>query len=387
MNEAAPAIVHEAEVQRQHVRLKLPLNVQVGSRQYAVGDWSNAGFAIVGFSLDLGIGKTAKGQLLFPAEGFTLALDIEFEIRNISREEGRVGCRFINLSGHQLATLQYLVSAYMTGELVQVGDIIDVAARNNFTTARKVPSQTEGMSWRQRAIHAQKRALGFSLLALLSVALIAYIGASIFERVFIVTAESAVAKSDTIVIEAPRAGLLFVNASARAEQVRSGEPLFAIKTDLGKTITIDSPCDCLLEGDRLAGQRWVRAGEKIMNLIPQSQPLRVEAVVSYQEALRLQPGQMAFIAAPAWGGGNRQGRVVEIRALGDGDPRAWVRIEPGTPLPASLAGIPLAVRIDTLGLGTARQWLDRTWWQAEPLKDAAAQTGEALQQQGQGRQP
>ena len=39
-----PQIVHEAEIHRQYVRLRIPIGVEIDGKRYSVDDWSMGGF-------------------------------------------------------------------------------------------------------------------------------------------------------------------------------------------------------------------------------------------------------------------------------------------------------------------------------------------------------
>ena len=43
-----PQIVHEAEIHRQHVRLRIPIAVEIDGTRYGVDDWSMGGFGVAG---------------------------------------------------------------------------------------------------------------------------------------------------------------------------------------------------------------------------------------------------------------------------------------------------------------------------------------------------
>ena len=41
-----PQVVHEAEIHRQHVRLRIPIAVEIDGTRYSVDDWSMGGFGV-----------------------------------------------------------------------------------------------------------------------------------------------------------------------------------------------------------------------------------------------------------------------------------------------------------------------------------------------------
>ncbi len=184
----AANIVHEAEVQRQHMRLQMPIKIELGGNVYEVADWSHQGLALYAKPLQAHNVKLEQGamlslKLLYDFNGFSLVMPMKCEVRHLSADGSKAGCRFHDLNERNASLLQYLISAYVAGDMVHVGDVLDVAARKNFTNARKMP-----------ALAAKKSARKFFnvvCLLLLGFALAGYCFMGIYERVYVVQASSA----------------------------------------------------------------------------------------------------------------------------------------------------------------------------------------------------
>ncbi len=188
-------ITHEAEVQRQHVRLQLPLSILIRGIASEVLDWSNSGLAFATApyrvqQITFTAGDTLDATLVFAFGGFTLHVPVLCEVRHLNSDASRIGCRFHGMNERNLSIMQYLVSAYIGGDLVQVGDLLDVAARNNFTTPRTPPSQST-LSPGERQKLQLKRTMYKSAIALASILLLFYCLFSIFERMYVVHATLA----------------------------------------------------------------------------------------------------------------------------------------------------------------------------------------------------
>jgi PilZ domain len=213
MNTATPHIAHEAEVQRQHVRLQLPISIKIRDVVAEVVDWSNSGLAfhaapLRAKNISLSNGDLLDASLLFEFGSFSLAVPVTCEVRHINADATRIGCRFHNMNERNMSIMHYLVSAYISGDLVQVGDLLDVVSRKNFTTPRKLPSQ-ENLSPGARAKLKLKKAIYTAAIAIASVLMLGYAASSIFERMYVVKAEvatvslgSKVSGKDGAVVEA-----------------------------------------------------------------------------------------------------------------------------------------------------------------------------------------
>ena len=61
-----PQVVHESEVHRQHVRLKIPIGIEIDGSRYDVDDWSMGGFGIESEDQHKTAGRTLSGTAGVP---------------------------------------------------------------------------------------------------------------------------------------------------------------------------------------------------------------------------------------------------------------------------------------------------------------------------------
>jgi alginate biosynthesis protein Alg44 len=121
MQQQPQQIVHEAEVHRQHVRLKIPIGVEVDGTRYVVDDWSMGGFGVATPITSRQPGERFPVRLIFPFEDFEVSLRLDCLMVYVDPEAERFGCRFLALSQGQLSLFRYLVDAYLSGEIVTGG--------------------------------------------------------------------------------------------------------------------------------------------------------------------------------------------------------------------------------------------------------------------------
>ena len=124
-------IVHEAEVHRQHVRLKIPIVVEIDGTRFNVDDWSMGGFGIESEMSSRQPGERFPVRMVFPFEDFEVSLRLDCQMVYILEDNSRFGCRFLGLSQGQVALFRYLIDAYLSGEIVSGGDILALAGRDN----------------------------------------------------------------------------------------------------------------------------------------------------------------------------------------------------------------------------------------------------------------
>src|SRR5690606_25463522 len=111
---------------------------------------------------------------------------IEFQVTSVQPEQGRVGCQFHGLGARETAALRHLISAHLAGELVNIGEVLHILQRDNFTKARKTGSGG-GMG-----VFGRLRAVSFSsAIFLIGLAAFGYTGKSIYGLYFVTHARSA----------------------------------------------------------------------------------------------------------------------------------------------------------------------------------------------------
>ncbi|MDG1287753.1 MAG: HlyD family efflux transporter periplasmic adaptor subunit [Rickettsiales bacterium] len=348
---AAPQMVHEAEAQRQHIRINLPASVHIDGQNYPLADWSVGGISVVlegNMSAPATMrekGSVVDSILQFQFDGFALSVPVQLEVGFTS--DDRIGCKFVNSDRNQRSIMQYLVTAYTSGELVNTGDLLDVVARNNMTKPRNVPDPLAGLTSAEIAKHKMAKLFKTGTVALISALLLAYILSSVYERLYIVQATSAQVTAQMLTVDAPAGGKLYYAPILPDMKVKKGQPLLNVSTTTGANFTVDSPCDCIVKKRLLANNRLARKGEPALELVrPDTRPY-VEAYIAHKEAVKLSIKQEALMALPGHNSYLR-GTISIIQAGKGMGGNSLVRIEPNQPLPVEFVDDPVEVRIDTL---------------------------------------
>ena len=137
-----PQIVHETEVHRQHVRLKIPIQVEIDGIRHQVDDWSLGGLAVESVLTSRKPDEHFWVRLIFPFEEFELTMRREARMVYVDQGHGRFGCAFLGVSERHAEVLRYLVDAYLAGELVSAGDLLQARARGNTRAGRRCRRRT-----------------------------------------------------------------------------------------------------------------------------------------------------------------------------------------------------------------------------------------------------
>jgi mannuronan synthase len=352
-------IVHESSAQRQFVRLRAPLSVRIANREYAAYDWSVAGIGVRGLEPPPPLGHRLPLCLLFRFEGFAFEVEVEAEVRHVNPSREETGLSLVDVPAETLSLLQYLVGAYLSGEVVQSGDVMAIVKRENFTGARRLkaadpdPKQGGRGLFRSIAILAALWVIGLSLLA--------FVLSNVYQRNFSVEADGFLTSTEARSVRANEAGV--VTSVARPGMlVAAGQSVATLQTPAGQSVDIVSPCACVVSRVNVSGGAFVSGGAAVASLIPQTATLSAEFLVPLETASRIRRGDVADINFYA-DGERRNGRVQDIvlpeYAQGDAYERvdrgelrmsAIVRVRLDQPVPIAKLGQPASARIDTLRL-------------------------------------
>ncbi|MFI8479829.1 PilZ domain-containing protein [Pseudomonas sp. NPDC078700] len=378
MNTAVNAnVVHESEAQRQHARVKIPaaLRYITKSREQVevrVLDLSAGGFSFSTEKTEANVGDFHKARMQFQLDSLNLSLDIEFQVCSTDPINKRAGCQFHNLKPREIATLRYLISAHLSGEIVSTGDLLNTLQRENFTKPRK-QGNGGGMT-----VFGRLKAVTFSIaIFAVGVAAFGYIFKSIYGLYFVTHASSGMVNVPSLNITMPREGT--VQSLVGADGViNKGAPVASFSASMLEMLkgqltdeqltpanieqlfskqlkgTLTSPCNCKIARQLVADGQFASKGDVIFEMVPQDTKATVLASFPYRKFSEARPGTPIKF----WVAGDdapRSGKILNTN-LHNGGLSSDIRavIEPDSTLPSTLAGQPVEVEIDR---GPSLDWL------------------------------
>tara|TARA_A200000113_G_scaffold186846_1_gene174117 strand:+ start:996 stop:2042 length:1047 start_codon:yes stop_codon:yes gene_type:complete len=346
MSQSNPHIVHEAESQRQHVRVDLPAKVEINGVIYEADNWSTGGVNIKMSpqqQTEFKEGHVYEAVLVFEMDSFALSVPMSLGARHISAKDAEIGMRFETMSDRQISIMQHLVGAYVTGDLASAGDFINVVSRNNMTNVRKIPQKGE-LSASERV----KGALMRAAVPVLSCLLILYVALSIYEQNYIVSASSAVISAPAMTVSAPASGTVSYSDLAPGSEVVKGEALLSVASASGLINGLDSPCDCIVLEQLKNSGDLVQSAQPVMRLVSKDAAFFIEAKIAYKDATKIAKGTKALIIQDA-AGIEMQAEVTNVNVQ-PGDLSAHIKLKASQPLTSDQLGMPVEVKIDTAGL-------------------------------------
>jgi alginate biosynthesis protein Alg44 len=317
-------IVRDSEVHRQHLRLKIPIQVEVDGVRYKVDDWSSGGFGVESVMTSRQAGECFPVKVIFPFADFEMSM--RFDARMVYRDQdhGRFGCAFLGMSQAQSEVFRYLIDAYLSGEVVRAGDLLqlrphDGAARAHFEEAdvpeadvpeadvpeADVPEVEPELPRGRLRRNVASIAFGLAGLGLLIV-----VGWGFGARYLRGASVSAVVEAPIIQVRAPIAGRLATTVAAGA-RVPKGTSLGSLTGFDGTSVALGSPCDCVVvQQSGLDGQPYP-VGAPLFALVHADQPLLIQARLPLAATERLQAGDRVEIRVPGQSG-VRYGQIERI---------------------------------------------------------------------------
>ncbi|WP_181702178.1 alginate biosynthesis protein Alg44 [Chthonobacter albigriseus] len=362
------ALVHEAQVQRQHTRYKLPLKVRFNGTVYDAADWSVGGVGVENIDLDVGTGTVHQLALCFGFEGFSLTMRANGEIRYVDRAKRRVGFRFVDMTDRQLNLIQFVVDSYLAGEIVDGGELLEVSKRDSMMAPRGGKAAAPVVeTMRQKAGRIASRATSYAVIVGVMGGILAFVGSNIYDRLYIVRPSMATITGDLMVLAPQAAGQ--VTKVVRTGEIAAGAVAFELTDATGAVTPVMSPCDCRVLSAAVQEGAVVRPGQTVVTLVGANTEPLIAAAVDYDQLDRLSSGAEARIqyldgVEVSVAAVRFQPAVLGAGAGVDSGNRAIIELDPGRDIDASAIGQPVNVWFDTSGssaladgIGDVGHWL------------------------------
>ena len=336
-------VVHEAEIHRQHVRLKIPIRVEIDDVWYVADDWSLGGVGVEEELPRRQEGEVFPIVLLLPFEDFDLTLKLEAELIYRLADRPRFGCRFTGMTKGQINLFRQIVDRYLTGEIAAPGDVLVALGRESFQSPR-LESVDEG---RGRA----GRAIGWAAALLAGLALIGALGWGAYQRFYQIRTADARIEAPVYQVTAPAAGQL--EYFPLGQIIEPNTPIARVVSGPERTeYELRSPCLCSLGKWQVENGAGISAGASAAILVSADVPLKIIAHLPLDQAEQLRTGTpVRFYVAGE--DATRTGQIERIafaapieslaRRRSAADDKITVAVRPDEPLNYDLLGVPVEV--------------------------------------------
>ena len=330
-------VVHESETQRQFARFPVPAQVVLNDKEYEVRNLSSGGLSVQGVTQAIETSTRLPLLLTLPFTAFSLEISIEAEVLYYDAETQVLGCQFVNVTPDQVSLLNHVIKSYMAGEIVKSGDLLNVAARENFVNRRKRASTS-----RKPVVNITRQIPGLLLAGLLGLAAAGFIAGNVYDSLFVLKSNDSVVQGPEIQVRAATQGVFVSKIPPYATEVKDRQELGSVNGD-----DVKSPCDCIITQRHRQDGEFVIAGDPVVSLVPRESAPWVLSTLKLAEASRLNLGNKAKIAIT----GTKieiPGKVASIKADTSqttymGPRMVQVRVVPDEGLPIDLVGRPAKV--------------------------------------------
>lgn len=369
MTTATPSptnVVHESIDERQFVRTRIPAAITLKDSSGTVLDCEIKDMSLGGLGLHcespLVIGGLYQATLSMNLNAIDLNIDVRVKV--ISQREEAVGTEFVDLDVRKRDILRYLMSAYMSGEIVDISGLVNVMQRESYIKGRKQKNDTPRSAGQR--LWAALGTLGFMALGLLAAGFVLY---KTYMMLFHIAAVQAHVNADAYVISMPGDGYIKYGLTAEQTSVARGEPVATVSSQLASNLStpsdigalaalaqedlqvvlgralietvISSPCDCDLyfPGQRLDSFAYNQ--QPLVHLLPKDRALYVTASVPFSKLNDIR--ELSSVSMSVFGiDGSIGGTVIDAHT-DDKTGLLQLKIQPDQPLPLSSYQKPVAV--------------------------------------------
>jgi len=297
-------IIHEAEVTRQHARYKIPAKIEINGKVYKVYDWSVSGVGIIDLPDEIYNQKFAVGKMIFKFDDFETVIDnLQLEFVSKREKDGHdiVGARFTKLTPQQIAILNQIISAYLSGDIVTEDDIIHAVARSQFTPKKDNKPKVE----------KKKVLLVLFLLTLFVFFLILFIISLFYKKTFVVKSENAFFDANMTVIRAPSPSYIeFSKDLENKKFINKGDILLYSHLIYGGIQIVKSPLSGYIHKIVIHNGDFRNVGEPIIAVLEKNYKIFIVANILHKKIEKIRIGDIAIVNLP--NGDKFYAKVVKI---------------------------------------------------------------------------
>ena len=285
----------QEEGQREHPRYRIPASIEIDGWTYPVREWAIDGFTVNGMTTVPADGELLEVNFIFRLDGFSLVVDLDAEVVSQNSQDKSVHCRFHNLREQQLALMRAVIDAYLVGEFLFVGDLIQVVKRASNVVDPSIPAAAETKSRLHQLGSRARRVVGLAVMTILFVGLLWFITWIAYQRIYVVESLSATVSAAIVVIRSPQPSYFEPIDLADRTTVNTGEPIAFVELLGGGSVTIDSPCNCKILDYHTLKHQFAALGEPLMTLLPIDETPYISAKIELDAAKKISLGNQAQI--------------------------------------------------------------------------------------------
>lgn len=283
-------ISHESETQRQYPRFSLPSRGLLNGKECIIKNLSAGGAALCKVEGSFSRGKKIAIDLVLPFKGFSLGTTLNAEVVYCNSAEKTVGCRFVNQGTEQISFLNHAIKSFIAGEIVTAENVLNIAARNNFTKSRAhANGNAAGTSF-------MRQLPGLILVLIIGVLIAALIAGNLYNSMFIVKAGDAAVTGPLVAVRTMTEGVYRSQLDPGLTLIRKNQDIGSVTPAGGNAVVIQSPCDCYITKTYAANGELISHGQQIMSLVPMNSVPWIVAEIDPDQGKKISPDSVATVS-------------------------------------------------------------------------------------------
>jgi len=284
--QAARQIVHEAEITRQHTRYKIPAKIEIEGKLYTLQDWSLSGCAIENLPQEYCQNKKSyQAKIIFNFDDFVTMVEhinIDFICK---RNSSNVGGRFHNLNPAQLAILNQIITAYVSGDIITQGDIIH-AVTKQITYPKKI----------EKKVNKKKADFLLIVIYLVIIALVSFLSFVAYQRTFVVQTLNAYIDANLISLKTPHPSYItFPKPLHEGKKVKVGDTIAIAHFIGGGTQRIISSVDGKIYSINALNNEFKNTAEPICTILEKNSKSYIVTHLNHKNIQKISLGNIAKV--------------------------------------------------------------------------------------------
>jgi len=282
--------VHEADSNRQYIRLNVPAQVEVKEKFYDITDLSSGGLFINNIE-GISFGGVIRVKLILPFKDFSMDLNISLEAMHITKEG--VGFKFVDLNKEKISTINHVITAYISGDILNSADILNVMSRENFVNLRKNNNDILTDIGKNGAQLSRK--ISYFIIFTMGLFAALFIILNIVESIFILESNYAYVNANTIEVKASANGIYKDLIKKDISKVKKGSLIASLEGDKGEASSIISPCNCYIVNRDIKSGDYISKGSKIFTLMPNGNSSWVTVMLRPEDLSKVKLGDDVLV--------------------------------------------------------------------------------------------
>lgn len=359
--------VHESLDERQYIRTVLPARLKIKRNgvecEYQIKDLSIGGVGIV---TDDYFDNSYLGKAVIEFEFEAMKIQVDVVVKILMSYGSSVGAEFVEMSTEKRNMVRYLISTFLSGELVDTNGVISVLQKESY-----VKQRNNSKSFVRSGKDRFKSVFGTLVFFSVALGIMAVLGVKLLTYLFTAKSVQAVVNADEYIIKMPENGYVNFIVDDKVKKVRVGQPIATVSTQLmarfntpsdyevlsrltqddmqllmGRSMvetTINSPCDCDITTFKYSNTRYAYKEEELIHLLPDNQELNIESSFSFLDFDKLKAGNE--VVFHIHGNAEEMTGSIISSSVDKINEQVKITIKPDRKIDKSLYGNPVTVRV------------------------------------------